>query len=188
MTFTDANRGTIVGDGTILQTTDGGASWVDRASGTSAAFWILDNRREHRGCRRGAGHDYPNRRWRCDLGASASRHEPVHPGGALTSTLQGTAVGDSGLIFRTTDGGRTWVTQLSGTNATLRGVCFNDAMTGCAVGIREVWMPSPGEVAGLNKRVELSSARLMAGIAGWNDRRAIKTRCTGSGSQMSPRA
>src|SRR5512140_877139 len=34
--FTDANTGTIVGDrGTILRTTDGGASWVSKSNGTS---------------------------------------------------------------------------------------------------------------------------------------------------------
>ena len=46
----------------------------------------------------------------------------------------GTAVGDSGTILRTTDGGANWVSQTSGTIQRLKGVSFSDANTGTAVG------------------------------------------------------
>jgi photosystem II stability/assembly factor-like uncharacterized protein len=51
----------------------------------------------------------------------------------------GTIVGydwkhSSGIILRTTDGGNTWVSQLSGIDASLTDVCFSDANTGTAVG------------------------------------------------------
>lgn len=46
----------------------------------------------------------------------------------------GTAVGDYGAIYRSTDGGVTWVQQTSGTGVTLNGVSFTDANTGTAVG------------------------------------------------------
>src|SRR5215470_11506826 len=44
------------------------------------------------------------------------------------------AVGDSGSILRTTDGGETWTFQPSGTDRNLVGVSFVDQDTGFAVG------------------------------------------------------
>ena len=44
------------------------------------------------------------------------------------------AVGASGTILRTTDGGTTWTPQSSGTIWPLNGVFFTDANTGTAVG------------------------------------------------------
>jgi hypothetical protein len=46
----------------------------------------------------------------------------------------GTAVSFSGTILRTTDGGDTWLTQISRTANTLRAVSFSDANNGTAVG------------------------------------------------------
>ena len=46
----------------------------------------------------------------------------------------GWAVGDDGVILRTSDGGTTWVTQTSGTTHDMRAVFFLDANTGWAVG------------------------------------------------------
>ena len=55
-------------------------------------------------------------------------------GVSFTDAMTGTAVGDFGVILRTTDGGSTWLSQTSGTINTLVGVSFTDAMTGTAVG------------------------------------------------------
>jgi photosystem II stability/assembly factor-like uncharacterized protein len=44
------------------------------------------------------------------------------------------AVGDSGTIVRSNDGGETWTQQCSGTTDNLAGVSFVDAQTGWAVG------------------------------------------------------
>src|SRR5207249_11370738 len=46
----------------------------------------------------------------------------------------GAAVGDSGTILRTTDGGNSWVPQSSGTGNTLFGIAFIDTNTATAVG------------------------------------------------------
>ena len=44
------------------------------------------------------------------------------------------AVGDGGIILRSSDGGATWTLQSSGTTNALAGVSFVDADTGSAVG------------------------------------------------------
>ena len=49
----------------------------------------------------------------------------------------GFAVGDSGTILRTTDGGTTWNHLISGTNNILMSVYFQDANTGYAAGMAE---------------------------------------------------
>ena len=46
----------------------------------------------------------------------------------------GIAVGDSGTILRTTNGGATWVARTSGTTEDLHAVSFADPDTGIAVG------------------------------------------------------
>ena len=46
----------------------------------------------------------------------------------------GTAVGNSGTIIRTTDGGQNWNIQFSGTMNRLNGVSFTDANNGIVVG------------------------------------------------------
>ena len=53
---------------------------------------------------------------------------------SFTDSDSGTAVGEGGVILRTTDGGSTWVPQSSGTAETLFGVSFSDSNTGTAVG------------------------------------------------------
>lgn len=47
---------------------------------------------------------------------------------------KGYAVGDSGIILKTTNGGENWVTQNSGTSHCLSSVFFLDSMTGYSVG------------------------------------------------------
>jgi hypothetical protein len=53
---------------------------------------------------------------------------------SFTDANNGTAVGASGTIVRTTNGGTNWITQTSGTTSILYGVSFIDANTGTAVG------------------------------------------------------
>lgn len=64
----------------------------------------------------------------------------------LTQTLRdvqfvdgqtGFAVGDSGTILKTTDGGKVWNRQNGGTVRHLYGVCFTDAKTGHVIGARD---------------------------------------------------
>jgi hypothetical protein len=56
-----------------------------------------------------------------------------HLPGALVAS-NGTAVGHLGTILRTTDGGRNWTREESGTNHLLYGVSFTDPSTGNVVG------------------------------------------------------
>src|SRR6266568_5336372 len=53
---------------------------------------------------------------------------------SFTDASNGTAVGLHGTIVRTTDGGRHWIVQPSGTTNWLYGVSFVDANIGTAVG------------------------------------------------------
>ena len=53
---------------------------------------------------------------------------------SFTDSSNGTAVGSSGTILRTTNGGTNWVSQTSGTIYFLYGVSFTDSSNGTAVG------------------------------------------------------
>ena len=131
------------GDGTIIRTTDGGATWTNQWTGTPHHFWGV-----------------------CFTDANTGT--VVGRGGIILRTTDGGATWDSlssgttndlwdvcftdentgvvvagrgfggdvaGEIFRTTDGGETWVTsQLGVQSPGLHGVCFTDAGTGMAVG------------------------------------------------------
>jgi photosystem II stability/assembly factor-like uncharacterized protein len=55
-------------------------------------------------------------------------------GVSFTNASNGTAVGQDGIILRTTDGGQSWIDQPSGTTITLYGVCFIDVNNGLVVG------------------------------------------------------
>ncbi|MEK6756184.1 MAG: YCF48-related protein, partial [Bacteroidota bacterium] len=55
-------------------------------------------------------------------------------GVSFTDANTGTVVGWNGTILRTTDGGKTWMSQSSGTTNDLQDVSFTNANTGTAVG------------------------------------------------------
>lgn len=59
---------------------------------------------------------------------------PTLNGIHMLNSTTGWAVGNGGLILKTTDGGSTWPAQTSGTTTNLRSVHFVDANTGWAVG------------------------------------------------------
>ena len=52
----------------------------------------------------------------------------------LTDATTGIAVGNTGTILRTTDGGTTWTPQTSGTTNNLTCVYFSDVNNGTIVG------------------------------------------------------
>ena len=68
-------------------------------------------------------------------------------------------MGDRGAIWATTDGGRNWVKQESGTTANLYAVAFKNGQEGCAVG------GLPGALALLSRCVIL---RTTDGGQTWN--------------------
>ena len=52
----------------------------------------------------------------------------------FVNATNGWAVGVYGTIIRTTDGGKTWIRQISGNNYWLNGVSFTDINNGTVVG------------------------------------------------------
>jgi photosystem II stability/assembly factor-like uncharacterized protein len=149
VSFTDANTGTAVGrNGTILRTTDGGATWVAQESGAQYGedlfdVWFTD---ANIGTAVGL---YGIILRTTDGGATWVRQPGPTPqdfllGVSFADSNNGIVVGmyeggprglvDRGVIFRTKDGGATWVRQESGTTNGLSGVSFTDANTGTAVG------------------------------------------------------
>jgi photosystem II stability/assembly factor-like uncharacterized protein len=115
--FIDANLGYVVGNGgTIIKTTNGGSTWNKQASNDSVDFYSVY---------------FTN----ADTGYAVG-----HSGGWLALAIyEGGSfrgwVGVGGQIFKTTNGGNTWVSQSvpSGTSL-LTSVYFTDSNTGYAVG------------------------------------------------------
>jgi photosystem II stability/assembly factor-like uncharacterized protein len=105
VSFSDASRGTAVGNsGTIVRTTDGGAIWKYQLGGTTS-WSYLENvcfTDSSTGTAVGGGYD--------------SYYNPF------------------AIILRTTNGGEAWTTQSGGTTHFLYGVCFTDVNRGTAVG------------------------------------------------------
>lgn len=164
--FVDKNVGWIVGDsGTILKTVDGGKSWVSLQSGTSkrladvhfvnpdtgwavGGFYVEDHINEGGAILKttNGGKDWfaqaPG------LPTSLSKlirlfiryvidgprtFRSVH----FTDRNNGWIVGTYGTILRTTNGGKCWIPQNSGTMYDLDDVYFIDDKTGWVVGMTE---------------------------------------------------
>ena len=132
-----------------MQTTDGGVTWREgRAGCYNCLLYGASTSDPHTGTFVGSGHtipadsrayDYSVINWTSDRGTTWSRPSPIDPGPPLyavscADTSNQTAVGASGTIIRTTDGGVTWISQSSGTSATLTGIAMIDANTATAVG------------------------------------------------------
>lgn len=130
-TFLDARTGWLVGaGGTLLRTEDGGATW--RAGEVGAAHAGQAPRGDGRVLEmRAAPHpaaavDARSTR----VGGARPRLNAVSFAGAR----RGWAVGAAGLVLATTDGGRTWRAQASGTESNLSDVKFFDEREGWAIG------------------------------------------------------
>jgi photosystem II stability/assembly factor-like uncharacterized protein len=137
----DVNTTIAVGDlGTIVPSDDGGATWTVQSSGTIRRL----NGHLLRGCEHEVGGRHfarvqlrnhsPHHGWRHTWTPQASPTPSGLQGIYFVDASTGTAVGHSGLILHTTDGGATWVAQASGTTEFLSGVSFVDARNGTAVG------------------------------------------------------
>jgi uncharacterized repeat protein (TIGR01451 family) len=125
------------GRGTILKTTDGGATWTRLNSGTNrdllSVYFPVDALTGYAVGRRGTILKTTDggATWTA-LNSGTGRglwgvHFPV-------DALTGYAVGRRGTILKTIDGGATWTALNSGTNRDLRAVHFPTASTGYAVG------------------------------------------------------
>jgi photosystem II stability/assembly factor-like uncharacterized protein len=149
MSFTDANTGTVVGDsGTILRTTNGGATWVAQSSRTTISLLGVSFTDASVGTVVGGDTDSL---WQtCSVilrttngGAmwapqSSGTTLPLR-GAFFTDAKNGTVVGgdrggDHGIVLHTTNGGATWMKQFETNGACMNSVSFTDGNTGTTVG------------------------------------------------------
>jgi len=136
VSFVDARTGFIVGGyGTILHTTDGGATWTSQVSGT--LHWLFGVSATDTSTATAVGDSGTILRttnggaiWTQQTSGTVHALEAA----CFTNATTGTAVGDSGTVLRTTDGGATWTSQVSGTFSNLNAVSFLDQATGTVVG------------------------------------------------------
>ncbi len=143
-----ASRAWVAGDG-ILETTDAGATWKPRATLDvwSNTFTSVDVDSE--GHVAATGWYYPDETelepcgmvaTSADGGATWSSHfdgeylEGVFAGVAFSSPTGVCAVGETGAVMRSTDGGVTWTGRKPLALRELSGVDFVDAQNGWAVG------------------------------------------------------
>ena len=137
--FVDAQRGWAVGeDGTLIATTDGGASWQPQASGTQA--WLESITFTADGQRGWAVGWDGTVIATTDGGATWQPQSSGTQASLLSITVtadgqRGWAVGGYGTVIVTTDGGATWQPQASGTRAPLNSITVTaDGQRGWAVG------------------------------------------------------
>ena len=124
------------GWGTILATSDGGATWIKQRSGTGGedlvgvAFpdathgWAVGNGGLILATTDGGA------TWITQGAGNGVGFHAV----AFSDATHGWAVGAGGAILATTNGGTTWSAQTSGISATLYGVAFADSTHGWAAG------------------------------------------------------
>jgi|GEM_PF-6788732 len=138
--FINQNIGWIVGyNGTILKTTDGGINWINPVSQSSESFagkvWGFDFVDENYGWLTSDNHIFNS----SDGGVNWKGY---NTGLVLFNFMsldfadqnRGIAIGASGIIMLTTDGGETWIQQPSGTTEYLVDVYMYDAQTAWIVG------------------------------------------------------
>lgn len=143
--FVSASQGWVVGgDGTILHSTDGGASWTEQDSGAPRPLMALHFVDALQGWAVGGELAYAPKAmteilhtrdggatwWAQATGAADAALNSVH----FVDAANGWAVGYNGTVMHTDDGGKTWVRQSSGTTLPLYRVKFIDALRGWAAG------------------------------------------------------
>ena len=129
--FLDARTGWLVGAGaTVLRTEDGGATWREGSVADSLQPYAL--RAAEKALERDEAHPTSSTRpGRPTLvGYLSVRVNAV----SFADARRGWAVGSGGLVLATTDGGRSWRVQQSGTESNLFDVKFFDEREGRAVG------------------------------------------------------
>ncbi len=187
----DSNTATAVGaNGTIIRTTNGGTTWTNQVSGTTAPLFGVCFTDVNQGTAvggtnyfQGGGGAQMMRSLRSYsvLQTSVEDHSVIlhtsDGGGTWVRQFSGAskalfdicfidrdrgiAVGDGGTILRTTDGGTTWAQQTRGDTVCLRGVSFTDVNTGTAVG----WSPGQGKWGGPHMFI----LRTIDGGANWTE-------------------
>jgi photosystem II stability/assembly factor-like uncharacterized protein len=155
ISFTDANTGTVVGDGEILRTTDGGATWFTQLSQANVylgGVWFVG---VDTGTAVGVSTDSLGNTTGLILRTTNGGENWVPQSSGTTAQLNdvcfmdantGYAVGGFGsmmsswgVILRTTDGGTSWRDSIFGEgpfgwNPIFSALSFTDATTGTVVG------------------------------------------------------
>jgi photosystem II stability/assembly factor-like uncharacterized protein len=149
VSFSDAQHGFVVGGrGAVLSTSDGGANWqvfsnptfgnlmdVQAVTPTSgeAVGWsgqVQDGTPFVTIATVDGGRTWEPHAAQFKPGISSLNFNGV----SFPDPLHGFAVGDGGRIVATSDGGRTWTLERSGSTENFGGVAFTDARRGVAVG------------------------------------------------------
>jgi len=136
--FIDSNNGWICGDGgLILKTTDGGDTWNIQA--TLPAYYLLDiwfnDVNTGWVCT-----SFNGEIWKTTDGGNNWSYKYETPSNErlhriqFVNDIEGWAVGEWGLILKSTDGGESWFEQNSGTGEAMFGLFFTDNLHGFAVG------------------------------------------------------
>jgi len=140
--FVDADTGWAsgydahTGHGVVLATSDGGATWRKQATPQSA--WILQI--DFADAQHGWASAYKSVLRTTDGGATWVKVAVVHGPDqdiedvSFFDVEHGWAVGNSGTIWATSDGGATWTAQTSGVKTGLLAACFVSAQQGWVVG------------------------------------------------------
>lgn len=137
--FVNTGTGLMVGNsGTILKTSDEGASWLSRNSGVSSNLKGLHFSDANSGVVVGdsgvilttsdGGETWGERNTRIFRQVSPDLNDVFTVGSSIW------VVGDSGSILHSPDSGATWITQTSGGSSNLYSVWFTDSTTGWIVG------------------------------------------------------
>ncbi|MBM3242306.1 T9SS type A sorting domain-containing protein [Candidatus Poribacteria bacterium] len=136
VTFVSPTEGWIVGaTGTILHTTDAGATWTAQTSGITTNLTRVTFVNALEGWAVGAsGVILHTADGGTTWAAQTSGVTTQLNGVAFVSALEGWVAGASGVILHTTDGGLTWPAQTSGITTTLTRVVFVSATEGWTVG------------------------------------------------------
>ena len=134
--FISTNLGWVVGDnGTILATKDGGANWLQQASGTvnrlygvtfisATQGWAVGNSGTILATNNGGAN------WNLQVSGVSNRFYHI----AFVSQTHSWAVGLDGIILTTADGGANWSPQISSTSNGLQSIVYDGDSTLWVVG------------------------------------------------------
>ena len=145
--YVDAYTAVAVGEGTILRSEDGGATWRQLRSPVSYGLWAISFADEWNGLVVGdAGAVFRTtdggESWVAQSSGTTAGLRRV----SFPDPMNGTAIGKGGVIIRTTDGGATWTPHSAGAGMGLNDVDFCDGLTGMIVGGNTVLSTTDGGV------------------------------------------
>ncbi|MGB9178363.1 MAG: YCF48-related protein [Pyrinomonadaceae bacterium] len=117
--------------------------------------------------------------------------ESLH-GVDMVSATEAWAVGESGIILRSADGGTSWSQQSSGTSAQLQAVRFLDSLHGWAVGNAVLYTTDGGQTWQTGTRSgnlsELYDVDFVDGSFGWACGGGVVMKTTDGGQTWSPQS